>query len=136
MNKRKDKEIKRNKEIIWISWRVMSSHRKSMMNKSCWDLTNIVCSSLQLIGSNKEREVFTYRYTILDIFYECEHSLKYDMLKSWHWTRKTMWWVMFSYIWDKLYCLGSSNMLSLPFSLMPAKFIAPSRDTTCASKYP
>jgi len=28
------------------------------------------------------------------------------------------------------------NMLSLPFPLMLAKFLAPSRDTTCASKYP
>ena len=45
-------------------------------------------------------------------------------------------WVMFSYIQNKLYCLGSSNMMSLPFFLMLAKFIAPSRDTTCASKYP
>ena len=27
--------IKRNKEIIWILWRVMTSHIKSMMNKSC-----------------------------------------------------------------------------------------------------
>ena len=41
---------------------------------------------------------------------------------------------MFSYIWDKVYCHGSSNMLSLPFPLMLAKFLAPSRDTTCASK--
>ena len=39
-------------------------------------------SSLQLIGTNKEREVFTYKYTILDIFYDCDHSLKYDMLKE------------------------------------------------------
>ena len=36
---------------------------------------------MQSIGSNKEREVFTYKHTILDIFYDCEHSLKYDMLK-------------------------------------------------------
>ena len=27
--------IKRNKEIIWILWRVMTSHIKSMTNKSC-----------------------------------------------------------------------------------------------------
>ena len=33
INKREG--IKRNKEIIWILWRVMSSHRKCMMNKSC-----------------------------------------------------------------------------------------------------
>ena len=26
---------KRNKEVIWILWRVMTSHIKSMMNKSC-----------------------------------------------------------------------------------------------------
>ena len=33
---RKEKErIKRNKEIILILWRVMTSHIKSMMNKSC-----------------------------------------------------------------------------------------------------
>ena len=32
----KEKErIKRNKEIIWTLWRVMTSHIKSMMNKSC-----------------------------------------------------------------------------------------------------
>ena len=32
----KEKErIKINKEIIWILWRVMTSHIKSMMNKSC-----------------------------------------------------------------------------------------------------
>ena len=35
VNKRKYKEIKRSKEIIWILWRVMSSHRKSMMNMTC-----------------------------------------------------------------------------------------------------
>ena len=27
--------IERNKEIIWILWRVMSSHIKSRMNKIC-----------------------------------------------------------------------------------------------------
>ena len=43
--------IKRNKEIIWISWRVMSSHRKSMMNKSCWELTNIV---LVIVAINRK----------------------------------------------------------------------------------
>ena len=37
---------------------------------------------MQLIGSNKGREVLTWKYTILDIFYDCEHSLKYDMLKE------------------------------------------------------
>ena len=32
----KEKErTKRNKEIIFILWRVMTSHRKSMMIKSC-----------------------------------------------------------------------------------------------------
>ena len=34
--------IKRSKDIISILWRVMTSHIKSMMNKSCWELTNIV----------------------------------------------------------------------------------------------
>ena len=33
INKREG--IKRNKEIILILWRVMTSHIKSMMNKSC-----------------------------------------------------------------------------------------------------
>ena len=28
-----------------------------------------------------KKERFTYKYIILDIFYDCEHSLKYDMLK-------------------------------------------------------
>ena len=37
---------------------------------------------------------------------------------------------------ETLYCLGSSNMLSLPFLLMLANSFTPSRDTTCASKYP
>ena len=32
---KKIERIKRNKEIIWILWRVMTSHIKSMMNKSC-----------------------------------------------------------------------------------------------------
>ena len=36
----------------------------------------------------------------------------------------------------KYIVIGLPNMLSLPFSLMLAKFFAPSRDTTCASKYP
>ena len=40
------------------------------------------------------------------------------------------------YIRNKVYCHGSSNILSLPFPLMLAKFFAPSRDTTCASEYP
>ena len=31
---------------------------------------------------------------------------------------------------NKLYCHGSSNMLSLPFPLLLANFFAPSRDTT------
>ena len=31
----KVERIKRNKEIILILWRVMTSHIKSMMNKSC-----------------------------------------------------------------------------------------------------
>ena len=35
--------------------------------------------ALQLIGSNKEREVFTYKYIILDIFYDCEHCWKYAL---------------------------------------------------------
>ena len=34
------------------------------------------------MGSNKEREVYTYKYTILDIFYDCEALIKYDMLKE------------------------------------------------------
>ena len=28
-----------------------------------------------------ESNDFTYKYTILDIFYDCEHSLMYDMLR-------------------------------------------------------
>ena len=27
------------------------------------------------------KEGFTYKHIILDMFYDCEHSLKYDMLK-------------------------------------------------------
>ena len=34
-NKGKEKEIKRNKEIILILWGVMTSHIKSMMIKNC-----------------------------------------------------------------------------------------------------
>ena len=43
--------IKRNKEIILILWRVMTSHIKSMMNKSCWELTNIV---LVIVAINRK----------------------------------------------------------------------------------
>ena len=83
MNKRKrEKNKKRNKEFILILLRVMNSHRKSMMIKSCWELADIALVIVAINRSNKEREVFTYKYTILDIFYDCENSLKYDMLKS------------------------------------------------------
>ena len=57
--------------------------------------------------------------------------IKYDMLKSWCWTRNKTLWVMFSHISVKVYCHGSSNMLSLPFSLLLANFFAPSRDHLC-----
>ena len=82
MNKRKEKRIKRNKEIILILLRVMASHRKSMMIKNCWELANIALVIVAINRKYKEREVFTYRYIIIDIFYDWEHSLKYDMLKS------------------------------------------------------
>ena len=35
IKKKRKERIKRNKEIILILWRVMTSHIKSMMNKSC-----------------------------------------------------------------------------------------------------
>ena len=48
----KEKEIiKRNKEIILIIWRVITSHIKSMTNKSCWELTNTV---LVIVAINKK----------------------------------------------------------------------------------
>ena len=43
--------IKRNKEIILILWRVMTSHIKSMMIKSCSELTNIV---LVIVAINRK----------------------------------------------------------------------------------
>ena len=45
------KRIKRNKQIILILWRVMTSHIKSMMNKSCWELTYIV---LVIVAINRK----------------------------------------------------------------------------------
>jgi len=41
VNKRKEKRIKRNKRNHIDLWRVMTSHRKSMMIKSCWELADI-----------------------------------------------------------------------------------------------
>ena len=49
--------IKRIKELILILVKVMTSHRKSMMIKSCWELANIALVIVAIIGSNKEREV-------------------------------------------------------------------------------
>ena len=43
--------VKRIKEIILILWRVMTSHIKSMMNKSCLELTNIV---LVIVAINRK----------------------------------------------------------------------------------
>ena len=47
----KIERIKRNKEIILILWRVMTSHIKSMINKSCRELTNIV---LVIVAINRK----------------------------------------------------------------------------------
>ena len=48
----KEKErIKINKEIILILWRVMTSHRKSMTIKSCWELANI---ALVIVAINRK----------------------------------------------------------------------------------
>ena len=49
--KEKRKRINRSKEIILILWRVMTSHRKSMMIKSCWELTNI---ALVIVAINRK----------------------------------------------------------------------------------
>ena len=46
-----NERTKRNKEIILILWRVMTWHIKSMMNKSCWELTNIV---LVIVAINRK----------------------------------------------------------------------------------
>ena len=43
--------IKRNKEFILILLRVMTSHRKSMMIKNCWELTNI---ALVIVAINRK----------------------------------------------------------------------------------
>ena len=52
MNKRKEKRIKRNKkEIILILPRVMTSHRKSMMIISCWELADI---ALVIVAINRK----------------------------------------------------------------------------------
>ena len=45
------KRIKRNKEIILIIWRVMTSHIKSMMIKSCWELENI---AFVIVATNRK----------------------------------------------------------------------------------
>ena len=49
--KEKRKRIKRNKEIILILLRVMTSHRKSMMIKNCWELTSI---ALVIVAINRK----------------------------------------------------------------------------------
>ena len=61
---------------------VMTSHIKSMSIEICCELTNKAighcCNYKEVI----KKEKFTYKYIILDIFYDCEHSLKYYMLRS------------------------------------------------------
>ena len=37
--------------------------------------------ALVIVAINR-KEGFTYRYIILDIFYDCEALIKYDMLKE------------------------------------------------------
>ena len=91
---------------------------------------------MQLIGSNKEREVFTYKYTVLDIFYDCEHSLKYDMLRVDVGQGRQRNGLCFLTSEINYIVMDHPTWLSFPFPLMLAKFIAISRDTTCASKYP
>ena len=49
--KEKGKNKKKPKKIILILWRVMTSHIKSMMNKSCCELTNIV---LVIVAFNRK----------------------------------------------------------------------------------
>ena len=83
------------------------------------------------------KEGFTYKYIILDIFYDCEALIKYDMLKELMLDKEDN---IMVYVFPtsqlKYIVIDLPNMLSLPFPLMLAKFLAPSRDNTCASNYP
>ena len=49
--KAKRKIIKRNKEFILILLKVMTSHRKSVMIESCWELANI---ALVIVAINRK----------------------------------------------------------------------------------
>ena len=49
--KEKRKRIKRNKKFILILLRVMTSHRKSMVIKSCWELADI---ALVIVAINRK----------------------------------------------------------------------------------
>ena len=43
---------------------------------------NVALVIVAIMGSDKERGIHIYIYIILDIFYDCEALIKYDMLKE------------------------------------------------------
>ena len=68
------------------------------------------------------KEGFTYKYIILDIFYDCEALIKYDMLKELMLDKEDN---VMSYVFliseIKYVVMDHSNMLSLPVPLLLAK---------------
>ena len=67
---------------MMILWGVMTSHIRSMSIETCCELTNIAIGHCCNKNEEIKKKRFTYKYIILDIFYDCEHSLKYYMLRS------------------------------------------------------
>ena len=51
MNKRKEKKNKKKQKFILILLIVMTSHRKSVMIKSCWELADI---DLVIVAINRK----------------------------------------------------------------------------------
>ena len=69
------KRIKRIKEFILISVKVMTSHRKTMMIKSCWELADI---ALVIVAINR-KVIRKERFSHIDIL-----SLTSFMIGSTH----------------------------------------------------
>ena len=64
-----------------ITWGVMTSHIISIGIKLI-ESQQTQNWSLEQFMKVEGKRGFTYRYIIIDIFYDWEHSLKYDMLKG------------------------------------------------------
>ena len=65
-----------------IPWGVMTSHIRSIGGKFIEGWQTLYWSLEQFMKEYLRKRDFTYKYTILDIFCNCEHSLKYDILRS------------------------------------------------------